>query len=223
MEIKTWFKKDWPKELKEIPQPPKKLRIRGPVPSNDLIRLCVVGPRKHSNYAENVCRRLISGLEGYPISIVSGLAYGIDSLAHRVALKHNIHCIAIPGSGLGDDVIYPEIHIPLAKKIIESGGCCCSEYKDDFKTTKWAFPRRNRIMAGLSQATLIIEADEKSGTMITARLTLDYNREVLTVPGSIFNPSATASNRMIKEGANVVRNSEDILEVLGIEKKVITK
>jgi DNA processing protein len=223
MEIKTWLKKDWPKELKEIPHPPRRMRIRGDIPDNKLKKLCVVGPRRHSNYAENVCRRLISGLEGYPISIVSGLAYGIDSLAHRVALEHNLHCIAVPGSGLEDDVIYPEAHLPLAHKILEKGGCLISEYKDDFHTNKRAFPQRNRIMTGLSHATLMIEAAEHSGTMISARLTLDYNKDLLTVPGSIFNSTSEASNRMIREGAIVIRNAEDILEVLGIEPKVIQK
>jgi DNA processing protein len=221
MEIKTWFKKDWPKELREIPHPPKKMRIRGEIPDNNLRRLCVVGPRKHSNYADNVCRKLISDLKGYPISIVSGLAYGIDSLAHRVALDNNIHCIAVPGSGLQDEVIYPQNHLSLAHKILKNNGCLISEYADNFHTNKKAFPQRNRIMTGISHATLMIEAAESSGTMISARLTLDYNKDLMTIPGSIFNLTAQGANRMIKEGAIVVRNSEDILEVLGIKPRVI--
>ena len=169
--IHNWPKKYWPKEILEIPQPPCRLRIRGPMPDPNLFRLCVVGPRKYSQYGETVCRKIVSGLADYPISIISGLAYGIDSIAHKVALENNIPCIAIPGSGLEDSVIYPKPHLGLAHKILENRGCLISEYDDNFTATRWGFPKRNRIMVGLSQATLLVEGREQSGTMISARMT----------------------------------------------------
>ena len=215
--IKDWPKESWPKELLEVPQPPKKLRIRGGQPNLDFCRLCIVGPRKYSEYAEVVCQNLIAGLSGHPISIVSGLAYGIDSIAHQAALSNRVHCIAVPGSGLADQVIYPRAHLNLAHEILESGGCLISEYPDNFRAINWAFPQRNRIMVGLSKATLIIEAEEKSGTMITARMTTDYNREMLAVPGSILSQNSAGSNSLIKDGAHVIRNSTDLLHILGFE------
>lgn len=219
--IVDWNKDSWPQTLLEIPQPPKKLRIRGEFNnqfgSADFVRLCVVGPRKHSEYAELVCKKIISGLSKYPISIVSGLAYGIDSIAHQTALENNIHAIAIPGSGLADDVLYPQRHLGLAHEILNAGGCLISEFDDDFHATNWTFPQRNRIMVGISEAVLIIETSEKSGTMITARLATDYNKEVMTVPNSIFSENSTGSNKLLRDGAHLILESDDVLEILGFE------
>lgn len=217
--LRNWPKKYWPKEILHIPQPPKKLRIRGEYPNLDFHRLCIVGPRKHTEYGETVCRNLIAGLAGYPISIVSGLAYGIDSIAHSAALENKIHTIALPGSGLSPDAIYPAAHFRLSEDIIESGGCLISEYPDDFRSTNWAFPQRNRLMVGISDATLIIEAEEKSGTMITARMTTDYNHDLLAVPGSVLSSSSVGVNKLIKDGACVIQTSEDILNFFGFDLK----
>jgi len=212
-------KEYWPELLKQIAEPPKSLRIIGNYPNPENIRLCVIGPRKYSEYSKAVCEKLISELAGYPITIVSGLAYGIDSIAHKSALKNNLETIAILGSGLGERYIYPRAHFNLAKEIFYSGGSLISEFPDDFSATKYSFPQRNRIMVGMSEATLVIETREKSGTMITTRLTLDYNNELMTIPGSIFNESCTGANNLIKEGAHPVTCGKDILEILGIEIK----
>jgi DNA processing protein len=204
-------------QLREIPQPPKKLYSVGTIPPLDHKLITIVGSRKFSTYGKMACEHLIAGLRGHPVSIVSGLAIGIDTIAHTAALEHNVHTIAVPGSGLGDNVLYPASNRRLAQRIVQQGGLLLSEFEPDFKATVWSFPQRNRIMAGLSHAVLIIEANEKSGTLITARMALDYNKTVLAVPGSIFDNSTQGTNKLIQQGATPVTTSEDILEALGIE------
>lgn len=208
---------EFPLGLREIPQSPKTLNYRGHLPNNDLTLLSVVGSRKYTTYGKQVVDELISGLAGYPVGIVSGLALGIDSLAHETALKNNIYTLSIPGSGLNDEVLYPASHKRLAYRILEAGGGLLSEFTPDFQATKWSFPQRNRLVAGISRATLLIEAGEKSGTLITARLATDYNRELLVVPGSIFSKNSFGVHQFLKLGATPVTTSNDILEALGIE------
>ena len=205
----------FPPLLSEITDPPAKLYIRGTLPPEDHVLLAVVGSRRYSNYGKEACEHLIAGLAGYPISIVSGLALGIDALAHRAALKAGLHTIAVPGSGLGDEVLYPATNRSLARDILSAGGALLSEFEPDFRATEWSFPQRNRIMAGLSRAVLIIEASEKSGTLITARLALDYNRDVMVVPGSIFSDTSRGALKLLKDGANAVMRPRDILSILG--------
>tara|TARA_B100000508_G_scaffold96586_1_gene75646 strand:+ start:3778 stop:4638 length:861 start_codon:yes stop_codon:yes gene_type:complete len=218
---------EFPKRLLEIPQPPKQLNFRGTLPSSEIKLLSVVGSRKYTSYGKQVVDELIGGLKSYPIGIVSGLALGIDSLSHEAALKNNLYTLAIPGGGLDDSVIYPATHKPLARRILESGGGMLSEYEPDFKATRWSFPERNRLVTGISQATLLIEATEKSGTLITARLAADYNRELLVVPGNIFSKNSAGVHQFLKLGATPVTTADDILEVLGIDKvekiKPVTK
>ncbi len=210
-------KENFPPSLLEIPSPPKTLYTRGQLPHKDFKRLCVVGARKYTNYGKDVCEKLIEGLRGYPISIVSGLALGIDSIAHESALKAGLPNICVPGSGLGENVLYPKSNVGLARDILKHGGCLLSEFEENFMPTPYSFPQRNRIMAGLSDAVLIIEAEIKSGTLITARLATDYNRDVLTVPGSIFSSTSEGPTMLLRLGATPVATSEDILEALGIE------
>lgn len=211
-------KKYWPRSLLEItPQDvPKKLRIRGENPNWSQKRICIVGSRKYSDYGRAVCEKIINELSTYPITIVSGLAYGIDSIAHRYAIKNGMNTIAIPGSGLDDKVIYPKAHLDLAERILENGGCLISEYSDMQEAANWTFPQRNRIMAGISDIVLIIEAAEKSGTMITARLALDYNIEIGCVPGSVFSVYSQGTNKLLRQGAQLITCGEDILNILGI-------
>ena len=206
---------EFPKGLLEIPHPPKQLFIRGKLPSENLIYLAVVGSRNHTTYGKDVCEKLIEGLKGYPIVIVSGLALGIDSIAHKTALKNKITTIAFPGSGIDNSALHPKQNISLAQDIVDNGGCLISEMKPDEKATLYSFPQRNRLMAGISKAVLIIEAEEKSGTLITARMALDYNRDVLVVPGSIISPNSKGTNHLINQGATPVSSSKDILEALG--------
>ena len=213
--IKKLSNEKFPKALLEIPQPPDSLWIRGDMPNEDLIYLCVVGSRKFTSYGREACEKIIAGLRGYPIVIVSGLAMGIDAIAHKKALSVGLKTLVFPGSGLSASAMYPKTNIKLAEEVIESGGCLISEFEPSFKATLWSFGKRNRLMAGISKATLIIEAGEKSGTLITARLTTEYNRDLLVVPGSIFSPSSKGANKLLRQGATPVTCSEDVLEALG--------
>jgi DNA processing protein len=184
-----------PETLFEIPQPPKVLYMRGRLPKDsDVIYLAVVGSRNYTSYGRDICEKLIAGLQGYPVVIVSGLAIGIDSIAHRAAMKAGLVTIAFPGSGLDNTVLHPKSNTALAQEIVESGGCLLSEMRPDFKAQAYSFPARNRLMAGISKAVLIIEAEEKSGTLITARMALD-----------------------IRAGAIPISTSEELLEALGFE------
>jgi len=207
----------FPKPLLEIPQPPKILYIRGRLPSPDLIYLAVVGSRKYTSYGKEICEKLIKGLKGYPIVIVSGLAMGIDTIAHRAALQNGLITISFPGSGLDNNILYPRQNIKLAQEIVDAGGCLISEFPPDFISMLYSFPQRNRLMAGISKAVLIIEAEEKSGTLITARMALDYNRDVLAVPGSALSQNSNGTNSLIKQGATPITKSEEILEALGFK------
>jgi len=207
----------YPEGLNEIPQLPKTLYIRGKLPNEEMIYLAIVGSRKYTSYGKDICEKLIHGLKGYPIVIVSGLAIGIDTIAHKAALESGLTTISFPGSGLDNSVLYPRTNIKLAQEIINKGGCLISEMKPDERPHLYSFPQRNRLMAGISKAVLLIEAEEKSGTLITARLALDYNRDVLAVPGSAFSSNSNGTNWLIKQGATPVVSSNDILEALGFE------
>ncbi len=216
-ELHILEKNSIPKELRQIPQPPSKLYIEGELPDKETVYLAVVGSRKCTTYGKDTVRKLINGLKGYPIAIVSGLAIGIDSLSHEAALETGLICVAFPGSGISDNAFFPPSSLGLAKKIIERGGCVISEFPPEMKSTNYMFPMRNRLVAGLSKAALIIEAEEKSGTLITARMALDYNKDVLAVPGNINSPNSVGVNKLIKNGATPITCSDDILEALGFK------
>jgi len=217
MEIKKLGKEYWPIGLDEIPQPPLELYILGEFPEEDLIYLCVVGSRKFTSYGREVCEKLIAGLKGYPIAIVSGFAIGIDTIAHKKALEVGLKTLVFPGSGLGKNAIYPKTNIKIMEEVINKGGCFISEYEPDFKATTWSFPMRNRLMAGISKAVLVIEAEERSGTMITARLATEYNKDVLAIPGPIFSLNSKGTNKLLRLGATPITNSLELLEALGFE------
>ncbi len=203
--------------LAEIPQPPKDLWLAGSLPPPTITLLCVVGSRKYTTYGKQVIDHLIGGLADYPIGIVSGLALGVDGLAHEAALRHGLYTMAVPGSGLDESVLYPASHRNLARTIVDSGGGLLSELAPETCSALWTFPQRNRIMAGMCPATLLIEAGEKSGTLITARMCVDYNRELLVVPGNIFSPTARGTHQFLKLGATPVTDATDILQALGID------
>lgn len=215
--IRKLNKKEFPPLLAEIPQPPKDLWFVGDLPPPELTLLCVVGSRKYTTYGKQVIDHLIGELEGYPIGIVSGLALGVDGLAHEAALKHGLYTMAVPGSGLSESVLYPRSHRNLARTIVESGGGLLSELEPDTSAALWTFPQRNRIMAGMCPATLLIEAGEKSGTLITARMCVDYNRELMVVPGNIFSATTKGTHQFLKLGATPVTDARDILQVLGLD------
>jgi DNA processing protein len=218
-EIYTLEKEATPLPLKHIPQPPSKLYVKGKMPAEDTVLLCVVGAREHSSYGEDVCKKLIAGLKGYNICIVSGLAIGIDGIAHRAALETGLQTVAFPGSGLDPKVLYPASHARLAEEIVYAGGALISELEMQTVAAPWTFPQRNRLMAGISKATLVIEAELLSGTLITSRLASDYNREVGAVPGNIFSPLSAGPHMLIRGGAIPITCTDDILEMLGFERR----
>ncbi len=214
--IQPFGPSEYPPQLVEIPDPPTSLKRVGASIDPHGRFLAVVGSRTNTRYGADACEKLILGLRGSDITIVSGLALGIDSIAHRSALKAGLKTIAFPGSGLGERVLYPATNLSLAKEILANGGTLVSEYANDFRATEWSFPRRNRLIAGIAQAVLIVEAADKSGTLITASLALDYNREVFAVPGPITSSNSLGTNLLIKQGSTPITRSEDILEFFGL-------
>lgn len=210
---------EFPPLLREIPDRPKKLYLRGELPSEEIRYLAVVGSRAMTPYGKQAVRYLIEGLRGYPIAIVSGLAYGVDAEAHKAAMDAGLVTVAIPGSGLDWNVVYPKAHVGLAREILAHGGCLLSEEEPSARTMDYMFPKRNRIMAGMSHATLVVEAKEKSGSLITAKLVTEYNRELLVVPGSIFSAESKGTHQFLRLGATAITAPEDILQSLDIAKR----
>ncbi|MES3004883.1 MAG: DNA-processing protein DprA [Patescibacteria group bacterium] len=215
MQIRDLSKKDFPELLLEINDPPDRLRIIGELPKTEKY-LAVVGSRKYSEYGKNVCEKLITGLKGQSITIVSGLALGMDAIAHKAALRTGLPTIAIPGSGLSEKVLYPATNRNLAKEILENNGALISEFPDDFRPHLYSFPQRNRIIAGMCHAVLIIEAELKSGTLITSKYAIEYNRDVLTVPNSIFSKTSEGPHMLLRLGATPITQPTDIINALGL-------
>ena len=209
-------------DLDQINQVPQQLYFYGDqnllnAKKNGAKILCVIGSRKATTYGKEAVNYLLSGLEGENIIIISGLALGIDSCAHKAALKYKLKTIAFPGSGLEDEVLYPQSNIKLLQEIIDNGGGAMSEYAPDSKSQIYYFPARNRLMAAISDLVLVIEAEEKSGTQITARLALEYNKDVAIVPGSIFSSHSKGTSKLFKDGAYPVMCAKDILELLKLD------
>ncbi|HEX8946742.1 MAG TPA: DNA-processing protein DprA [Candidatus Paceibacterota bacterium] len=216
MEIRETAREDLPEQLLEIPEPPERLWMQGAWPTEGTRTLAVVGSRAASRYGKEATAALIGGLAGYPVSIVSGLALGIDAAAHEAALSAGLHTIAIPGSGLGESVLYPRANRALASRILAEGGALLSEHEPEHKAAPWDFPSRNRIMVGLADAVLVIEAAERSGTLITARLASEYNRDLLAIPHRIGDPHGFGAHLFLRLGAALVTEPLHILEVLKI-------
>lgn len=217
--LKQLAPSEFPALLQEIPDRPKRLFVRGDLPSDDMRFLAVVGSRAVSPYGRAAITHLIEGLRGYPVVIVSGLAYGVDAEAHKAALRAGLTCVAVPGSGLDWGTISPRANVQLARDILAKGGALMNEFEPTQGGTDYTFPQRNRIMAGMSHATLIIEAKEKSGTLITARLAVEYNRDLLVVPGSIFSETSRGTHQFLRLGATAITSADDILVALGLEKR----
>lgn len=207
---------EYPHQLREIPEPPSRLTVRGAWPKEGTKMLAVVGSRALSPYGREACEALIAGLAGYPISIVSGLALGADACAHKAALRAGLHTIAVLGSGVDDASLYPRLHEGLAKDILRAGGMLISEQEDGYRARPEDFPKRNRIVVGLSHAVLIVEAAPQSGTLITARLTHEYNRDLLCIPHRIGDPHGFGAHLFLRLGATLIAEPLHILEALGI-------
>ena len=203
----------YPALLREIAQPPEQLYVRGALPEGPA--LAIVGTRKPTTYGKQITTRLAGELARAGLIIVSGLAYGIDALAHEAALEHGGRTIAVLGTGPDEDSLYPRKHIKLARRIIESGGAVISEYAPGTEGRKYHFPARNRIIAGMSLGTLVVEAKQKSGALITTRHATDENRDVFAVPGPITSPESVGPNRLIETGATPALSPQSILDVYG--------
>lgn len=216
MEIRELAKEEWPAQLLEIPQSPERLWVRGHMPPTGHKLLAVVGSRAMTRYGQEACVKLISGLAGYPISVVSGLALGVDTCAHKAALAAGLHTLAFPGSGLDDSILYPRSNRQFANEILNKGGGMISEYEPKTPSHVRYFPERNRLMVGIADAVLVVEAGEKSGTLITARLASEYNRDLLCIPHRIGDPHAFGPHLFIRLGAALVSEPLHILEALGI-------
>jgi len=208
---------DYPRLLKEIDSPPALLYYQGNLSALDKIGLAIVGSRRISPYAPKVLRALLPDLLIYNIATVSGLALGVDSLAHELSLAAGRPTIAVLGSGLDRASFYPPANRSLRQNILDQGGLLLSEFPPRTPPRRQNFPQRNRLIAGLSQATLVVEAAPKSGALITAAYALDFNREVLAIPGALDNLNSQGPNRLIQQGARTILNSLDLLEALKIE------
>jgi DNA processing protein len=204
---------NYPSRLKEIYDYPPILYVRGSLPAEDEPCLAIVGTRRPTMYGRQVTEEIVTDLARGGITIISGLARGIDSVAHRAALDAGGKTLAVFGSGL--DIVYPGENAKLAQAIIEHGALV-SEYPLGVKPKAENFPLRNRIMSGLSLGVLVVEAGERSGALITARQALEQNREVFAIPGSILSPASQGANRLIQEGAKLVRNYTDVLQELNL-------
>ena len=216
----TWHDPAYPDLLREISSPPYVLFYRGSLELLNKVNqpgLAVVGPRKNSPYASKIIDTFLPDLIKAKIIIVSGLALGVDTLAHKITLQKGGLTIAVLGTGLALNVLYPPENISLAKEIVSRGGLLLSEFSPSTPARPQNFPQRNRLISGLCRATLIIEAPQKSGALITAAYALDQNREVLAVPGNIFAYDSSGANNLIKKGAQVITSSNDILEIYGLE------
>jgi DNA processing protein len=207
---------DYPKLLKEIFYPPPFLYYKGILNRNDDFCLAVVGTRKLSGYGKQVTETIVRELAQNSMIIVSGLAYGIDTLAHRTSLEAGGRTIAVLGTGLDKRSIYPSSNRYLADKITGGGGVIFSEFAPGTPPLRQNFPQRNRIISGLSLGTLVVEAAEKSGALITARYALEQNREVFAVPGNIFSATSIGPNNLINQGAKPVTGGKDIMEALDL-------
>lgn len=209
--------KAYPSLLRQIPQPPTTIYYLGSLSDESLalVKVAIVGTRRATRYGLETTRVLARDLSHAGISVVSGLALGIDCQAHQGALEGKTPTWAVLGSGL--NYITPTHNQHVAQKIVDQGGALISEFPPDHPPEKWTFPQRNRIIAGLSQATIVVEAPQKSGALITARLALDYNRDVGAVPGEISSINSQGTNILLKTGAAVIRSADDILELLGIQ------
>lgn len=203
--------KEYPEQLREIYDAPLKLYVLG---NKEILKqpsIAIVGSRKATEYGKKVALQFSKNLSRNGINIISGLALGIDTCAHLGTLNSNSigKTIAVLGGGL--DEIYPKQNVELAKQIIKNGGCIISEYPLETKPEKLHFPQRNRIISGLAKGVLIVEASEKSGSLITADFALEQGRDVFAVPGNISSSTSFGTNNLIKQGAKLVTSYEDIL------------
>ncbi|PJE69422.1 MAG: DNA-protecting protein DprA [Candidatus Staskawiczbacteria bacterium CG10_big_fil_rev_8_21_14_0_10_38_10] len=207
--------KNYPKLLRKISDPPKILYFRGEIKPDELC-FGIVGTRRNSSYGKQVALEVAKDLVESGLTIVSGLAPGIDTFAHQACVERQKRTIAILGTGLDPKSIYPQSNLDLSKRIIETGGCLISEYPPGTPGSKFSFPRRNRIIAGLSMGILVVEAKEKSGSLITADYAFKEKRKVFAVPGQIYSSNSKGPHKLINKGAKLIEDARDILKELNL-------
>jgi DNA processing protein len=208
-----YLDEEYPVKLKYCDDSPVLLYFKGKADLNKFKIISVVGTRKATEYGKNITEKIIEGLSEQDILIVSGLAYGIDIAAHKAAIKYNTPTIAVLAHGL--DRIYPSVHKPLAEEMQENGGLL-TEYLSGTNPDRENFPTRNRIVAGIADATIVVEAGVKGGALITAALASSYNRDVFAVPGRVGDASSEGCNRIIKNNvAALIESAEDVLKMMG--------
>ncbi len=208
--------KNYPEPLKLIPNHPRIIYYRGDLNFNKNLAIAVVGTRRCSDYGKQTTIEFVNRLSEAGFTIISGLAKGIDSIAHRTALENKTKTIAVLGSGIDKKNFYPKENIRLMERILESGGAIISEYPPGTKPEKYHFQERNRIISGLSQAILVVEAKEKSGALITANFGFSQKKPVFSVPGSIYNKNSLGCHGLIERGAKIAYSPEIILNNFGI-------
>ena len=207
--------KNYPRLLKEIKGAPKVIYYKGEILPEENC-LAIVGTRMYSAYGKQVALEIAGDLAGAGLTIVSGLAPGIDTFCHQAVVERNKRVIAVLGTGIDEKSIYPQENIKLAKKILETGGALISEYPPGTRGTRFTFPKRNRIISGLSLGVLVVEAKEKSGALITADYAFKQKRGVFAIPGPIHSSNSRGPHYLIKKGAKLVENANDILKILNL-------
>ena len=210
MKIIDINEKEYPRVLRKIENPPKKLYVEGDERILNSNCIAVVGSRKNTKYGEKWCKKFVKELIKYDLKIVSGMAIGIDLIAHKEAIKEGGKTIAVLPSGLKN--IYPKENIKLYEEIISNGGCVISEYEPYEEAESKKFLERNRIVSGISIGCLVVEAAYRSGTSVTARLTKNQKRDVFCIPGSLDNSKSIGTNKLIKDFAKLVTSPEDIIK-----------
>ncbi|HAM88706.1 MAG: protecting protein DprA protein [Candidatus Falkowbacteria bacterium GW2011_GWC2_38_22] len=217
IKILTLESENYPRLLKEIYAPPPLLYYKGKLEKNSDFNVAIVGSRKHSSYGKLAAESISGELALNGLTIVSGLALGIDTLAHNACLSAGGTTIAVLGTGIDRQSVYPTSNRYLADKIVAENGAVISEFPLGTLPLRHNFPQRNRIISGLSLATIVIEAGEKSGALITAAFACEQNRDVFAVPGSIFSPASAGPNNLIKQGAKPISSAADIMEALSLK------
>jgi DNA processing protein len=212
---------DYPYRLAEIANPPTILYVQGDISGLDNA-LAIIGTRKYSPYGARITEKISKELSEAGIPIISGLALGIDGIAHRGCLAGNSKTIAVLGGGLDMSALYPKSHKSLAKTILQSGGALISESAPHKQPRPESFILRNRIVSGLSRGILVIEAPYKSGTMATVKFGLEQNRDIFAIPGNIDVKNSEGTNYLIQEGATLVTKAQDVLDTFGLEMIVPT-
>jgi DNA processing protein len=220
VQVLCWGHPDYPRRLLATYEPPVVLFLRGSVTPLDCRCLGVVGTRKISAYGQQVVSFLSQSLKPYHVCIVSGLAYGVDIAAHRQALQLGLPTVAVLGSGI--DVIQPTHHVSEAQRILDDGGAIVSEYPLGVQADKYTFPRRNRIIAGLSDGVVVVEGQTKSGSLITANYANDEGRTVFAVPGNVFSALSAGPHQLIQQGAVLLTSPNDIVRELNWDKAFIS-